>query len=35
VTGQRFLANLWDEKLPLDSRIAAARQDGAELPRIM
>ena len=35
VTGQRFLANLWDEKLPLDARIAAARQDGAELPRIM
>jgi NAD(P)-dependent dehydrogenase (short-subunit alcohol dehydrogenase family) len=35
VTGQRFLANLWDEKLPLESRIAAARQCGAELPRIM
>ena len=35
VTGQRFLANLWDEKLELEARIAAARQSGAELPRIM
>jgi NAD(P)-dependent dehydrogenase (short-subunit alcohol dehydrogenase family) len=35
VTGQRFLANLWDEKLPLEARIAAARASGAELPRIM
>ena len=35
VTGERFLANLWDEKLPLEARIEAARQSGAELPRIM
>ena len=35
VTGERFLAHLWDETLPLAARIAAARQSGAELPRIM
>jgi 3-oxoacyl-[acyl-carrier protein] reductase len=35
VTGQRFLASLWDDKLGLEARIAAARQSGAELPRIM
>ena len=35
VNGQRFFANLWDEALPLDERIAKARQSGAELPRIM
>jgi hypothetical protein len=35
VTGERFLANLWDETLPLAARIDAARQSGAELPRIM
>jgi NAD(P)-dependent dehydrogenase (short-subunit alcohol dehydrogenase family) len=34
-TGERFVASLWDENLPLEERIAAARQDGAELPRIM
>lgn len=35
ITGQRFMANLWDEKLDLQARIAAARQSGADLPRIM
>lgn len=34
-TGQRFMANLWDESLPLPQRITAASQDGIELPRIM
>jgi NAD(P)-dependent dehydrogenase (short-subunit alcohol dehydrogenase family) len=34
-TGERFVASQWDETLPLPQRIEAARQDGAELPRIM
>jgi 3-oxoacyl-[acyl-carrier protein] reductase len=34
-SGQRFVARLWDESLPLSERIARARQDGAEEPHIM
>ena len=34
-TGERFLARLWDENLPLDQRIATARESGIELPQIM
>jgi NAD(P)-dependent dehydrogenase (short-subunit alcohol dehydrogenase family) len=34
-TGQRFLGNRWNDALPLAERIAAARDDGAEAPRIM
>jgi 3-oxoacyl-[acyl-carrier protein] reductase len=34
-TAQRFLARLWDEALPLDQRIAAAREDGIEAPMMM
>src|SRR5262249_37848779 len=30
-TAQRFIARLWNETLPLAERIAAAREDGAEL----
>ena len=35
INGQRFIANLWNEDLPLEVRIVAARQSGADLPRIM
>lgn len=35
VNGERFFANLWDEKLPLDQRIAAALQSTGDTPRIM
>ena len=35
VTGERFLANLWDQTLPLAARIVVARQSEGELPRIM
>ena len=34
-TGERFVANLWNEALPLAQRIAAARQSGVDVPRIM
>lgn len=34
-SGERFVANLWDESLPLTERIAKARQCGAEAPTIM
>jgi 3-oxoacyl-[acyl-carrier protein] reductase len=34
-TGERFTAKLWNEDLPLDERIAAARDEPIELPRIM
>jgi NAD(P)-dependent dehydrogenase (short-subunit alcohol dehydrogenase family) len=34
-TGERFVATRWNEELPLAQRIAAARDDGAALPRIM
>jgi NAD(P)-dependent dehydrogenase (short-subunit alcohol dehydrogenase family) len=35
ISGQRFLANLWNPDLPLSERIETARQSGAEVPRIM
>jgi hypothetical protein len=34
-TGERFVAGLWDEKLPLPERVIAARQSGAKEPQIM
>ena len=34
-SGQRFLARLWNESLPIDERVAAAREDGAAVPQIM
>ena len=34
-TGERFVASRWDENLPLVERIAAARDDGADVPHIM
>ena len=34
-TGERFVASRWDESLPLAKRIEAARDSGAEGPRIM
>jgi NAD(P)-dependent dehydrogenase (short-subunit alcohol dehydrogenase family) len=34
-TAQRFLARLWDEKLPLAERITAAREDGIDKPMLM
>jgi 3-oxoacyl-[acyl-carrier protein] reductase len=34
-TAQRFLARLWDEKLPLPERIKAAREDGIDKPMMM
>ena len=34
-TAQRFLARLWNEKLPLPERIKAAREDGIDLPMLM
>jgi 3-oxoacyl-[acyl-carrier protein] reductase len=34
-TAQRFLARLWDEKLPLPERITAAREDGIDKPMLM
>jgi NAD(P)-dependent dehydrogenase (short-subunit alcohol dehydrogenase family) len=34
-TAERFVARLWDEKLPLADRIAAAREDGIDKPMIM
>lgn len=34
-TGERIIARLWDEKLPLAERVAAAREDGIDLPMIM
>jgi NAD(P)-dependent dehydrogenase (short-subunit alcohol dehydrogenase family) len=34
-SGERFVASRWDESLPLAERIAAARDDGIETPRIM
>jgi 3-oxoacyl-[acyl-carrier protein] reductase len=34
-TAQRFLARLWDEKLPLAERIPAAREDGIDKPMLM
>jgi 3-oxoacyl-[acyl-carrier protein] reductase len=33
--GERFVASLWDESLPPAERVAAARQAGIDLPRIM
>jgi len=33
--GERFVANLWDERLPLVERIEKARQSGVETPAIM
>jgi 3-oxoacyl-[acyl-carrier protein] reductase len=33
--GERFVASRWDERLPLDERIAKARDQGVETPRIM
>lgn len=35
ISGDRFVASLWKDELPLAERIAAARQCGAESPRIM
>lgn len=29
------IAKKWDEKLPLEARVVAARDSGAELPKIM
>jgi len=34
-SGERFVARLWDESLPLETRIERARQCGADEPRIM
>ncbi len=34
-SGERFVASLWDETLPLPERIIAARQSGAKEPQIM
>jgi 3-oxoacyl-[acyl-carrier protein] reductase len=34
-SAQRFLARLWDEKLPLPERIKAAREDGIDKPMMM
>jgi NAD(P)-dependent dehydrogenase (short-subunit alcohol dehydrogenase family) len=34
-TGERFIASRWDERLPLPERIAAARDEGVDAPRIM
>ena len=34
-TGERFVASRWDESLPLAARIEAARESGADAPRIM
>jgi NAD(P)-dependent dehydrogenase (short-subunit alcohol dehydrogenase family) len=34
-TGERFVASRWDEGLPLTERIAAARDGGADVPKIM
>jgi len=34
-SGERFVASLWDESLPLEARIERARQCGADEPRIM
>ena len=34
-TGERFVASRWDESLPLAARIKAARESGADAPRIM
>lgn len=34
-TAERFVGSLWDESLPLERRIATARQSGAEAPAIM
>jgi len=34
-TGERFVASRWDEDLPLAGRIAAARDDSVDAPRIM
>ena len=34
-TAQRFLARLWDEKLPIAERITAAREDGIDKPMMM
>src|SRR5215467_2463939 len=34
-SGERFVASLWDESLPLKARIERARQCGADEPRIM
>jgi len=34
-TAQRFLARLWDEKLPLPERITSAREDGIDKPMLM
>jgi 3-oxoacyl-[acyl-carrier protein] reductase len=33
--GERFIANLWDDSLPLAARIERARQDRVDVPRIM
>lgn len=35
ISGERYVASLWKEELPLPERIAAARQCGADAPRIM
>ena len=34
-TGERFVASRWDECLPLAERIAKARDEGIDAPRIM
>jgi 3-oxoacyl-[acyl-carrier protein] reductase len=34
-TGERFVASRWDESLPLAERIAKARDEGIDAPRIM
>ncbi|MEA2992129.1 MAG: hypothetical protein QOD40_1049 [Alphaproteobacteria bacterium] len=34
-TAERFIAKKWDEKLPLEARVAAARDSTGELPRVM
>jgi 3-oxoacyl-[acyl-carrier protein] reductase len=34
-SGQRFVARLWNERLSMDERVAAAREDGIEIPMIM
>jgi NAD(P)-dependent dehydrogenase (short-subunit alcohol dehydrogenase family) len=34
-SGERFVASLWDENLPLEKRIESARQSSADAPHIM
>jgi hypothetical protein len=34
-SGERFVASLWDENLPLPKQIESARQSGAADPHIL